>query len=229
MSNERILVVDDEKPLREFIGRNLAARNFTVHSAANGLEALAIFNTQPLDLIILDVMMPSMDGLEACRRIRQQSTIPIIVLTALGEESDRVRALDAGADDCLTKPFGVEELLARVRAILRRAAWMDAPKQRQVLRYRELELDTEAVTVRVGHVTLSLTQTEFKLLHLFMQNIGKVLPHALILQQVWGAEYGNEAEYLRVYIGRIRRKIEPDPSKPIYLITEYGMGYRFGG
>ncbi len=226
--SSKILVVDDEKPIREFISRNLTARGFDVLTASNGLEALAIFNTELLDLIILDIMMPNMDGLEACRRIRQNSFVPIVVLTALGEEADRVTALDAGADDVLTKPFGVEELLARARAALRREQWMRTEANREALTYRELELDADAIAVTVRGSTLSLTQTEFKLLYYFMQNAGKTIPHHLILQNVWGPEYGNEAEYLRVYIGRIRRKIERDPTQPEYLHTEYGIGYRFG-
>jgi len=228
MNEKRILVVDDEQPLRDFVSRNLSARGFDVKTASNGLEALAVFKTSSLDLIIMDIMMPSMDGLETCRRIRQNSVIPIIVLTALGEESDRVNALNAGADDCLTKPFGVEELLARVGACLRRVSWMQAQSERATLRHGQLELDPESVTVTVRNTQISLTQTEYKLLHYFMQNIGKTLPHDLILRQVWGHGYGEEAEYLRVYIGRIRKKIETDVSRPEYLRTEYGVGYRFG-
>ena len=225
----KVLVVDDEKPLREFISRNLLARGFQVFTASNGLEALAIFNTQKLDLVILDIMMPGMDGLETCRRIRQTSIVPIMVLTALGEESDKVKAFDLGADDYLTKPFGVEELLARVRAILRRANWSEAPQEtRQVIQHGELELDVEALTLLCRGELIRLTRTEFELLHYLMRHIGKVLPHHLILQNVWGGEYHDEAEYLRVYIGRLRRKIEQDPSQPVYLKTEYGIGYRFG-
>lgn len=225
----KILVVEDEKPLREFISRNLTARGFHVSTASNGLEALAIFNTETLDLIILDIMMPHMDGLETCRRIRQTSTIPIIVLTALGEESDKVAALDQGADDYLTKPFGIEELLARVRAVMRRINWEGSLKQtREVLRYGEIELDEQANSVHCRGERLKLTRTEFDLLHYFMKNVGKALPHRIILQAVWGPEYGDEAEYLRVYLGRLRRKIEIDPATPQYLKTEYGIGYRFG-
>jgi len=226
---QNILVVDDEKPLREFISRNLAARGFHVFSAANGLEALAIFHAERLDLIILDVMMPHMDGLELCRRIRQRSTVPILILTALGEEADKVAALDMGADDYLTKPFGVDELLARVRAIFRRIEWMNKQtSQRQVLRYGDIELDEAGMTAVCRGQRLKLTQTEYDLLHYLMRHQGKALPHRHILQAVWGPEYGNETEYLRVYIGRLRRKIEKDPAKPEYLKTEYGIGYRFG-
>jgi two-component system KDP operon response regulator KdpE len=225
----KILVVDDEKPLREFICRNLAARGFDIYRASNGLEALAIFNTEKLDLIILDVMMPHMDGLETCRRIRQSSTVPIIILTALGEESDKVKALDEGADDYLTKPFGVEELLARVRAIMRRVNWGQKGEQDQnSLRHRELELDVGTGTFSCRGEFLKLTRTEFDLMHYFMKNVGKAISHHAILQNVWGEAYGQEAEYLRVYIGRLRRKIELDPANPEYIKTEYGIGYRFG-
>ncbi|MDX1413620.1 MAG: response regulator transcription factor [Candidatus Promineifilaceae bacterium] len=230
MPGTNVLVVDDEKPIRDFIGRNLTARDFSVYYAANGLEALAIFQTELVDLIIMDIMMPHMDGLEACRRIRQTSTVPIIILTALGEESDKVLALDIGADDYLTKPFGVDELLARIRAVIRRSGWQRNPDSlsREVLQYGQLELDVEAQTVTCRGNHLKLTRTEFDLLQFFMRNAGKALPHQVILQQVWGPEYGGEAEYLRVYIGRLRRKVEIDPSNPEYLQTEYGIGYRFG-
>ncbi|MCP4358041.1 MAG: response regulator transcription factor [Chloroflexi bacterium] len=225
----KILVVEDEKPLREFISRNLAARGFQIFSASNGLEALAIFNTETVDLIILDVMMPHMDGLETCRRVRQVSTVPIIILTALGEEADKVMALDQGADDYLVKPFGIEELLARVRAIMRRMKWQKRPSTtHELLQYGDVQLDPQAHTAVCRGRPLKLTRTEYDLLHYFMQNIGKALPHRAILQAVWGPEYGNEAEYLRVYIGRLRRKIEADPTNPQYLKTEYGIGYRFG-
>lgn len=227
-NDAKILVVDDETKLREFISRNLSARGYQILSASNGLEAIGFFQQEPLDLIIMDIMMPHMDGFETCRRIRQESTIPIIVLTALGEESDKVKALDMGADDYLTKPFGVDELMARVRAALRRSSWVSAIPAPDLLRYRELELDPEAMTVLCRGESIKVTQTEFRLLHYFMENQGKVLPHTAILQNVWGVEYGSEAEYLRVYIGRIRRKIELDPANPIYLMTEHGLGYRFG-
>lgn len=225
----KILVVEDEKPLREFISRNLAARGFQVFSASNGLEALAIFNAETLDLIILDVMMPHMDGLETCRRIRQVSTVPIIVLTALGEETDKVAALDQGADDYLVKPFGIDELLARVRAMMRRVNWEKRPStSHELLQYGDIQLDPNANTATCRGERLKLTHTEYDLLHYFMRHIGRALPHRTILQAVWGAEYGDEAEYLRVYIGRLRRKIEEDPANPHYLKTEYGIGYRFG-
>jgi two-component system KDP operon response regulator KdpE len=225
---KKILVVDDEKTLRDFVSRNLTVRGFQVDSAANGLEALALFNSELPDLIILDLMMPHMDGLETCRRIRQVSTVPIIVLSALDEDADKVTALDLGADDYLTKPFGVEELLARVGAMLRRVSWQETLASSEVLRYGELELDSEAMVLKQAGQPVRLTRTELSLLHFLMRHVGKVLPHRTILQGVWGAEYGGESEYLRVYIGRLRRKIEADPTDPRYLMTEHGIGYRFG-
>lgn len=226
-SHPSVLVVDDEQPLRDFIRKNLEARGFIVHAAANGLEALAIFNTQPLDLIILDVMMPTMDGLETARRIRQSSLVPIVILTALGEEKDKVAALDLGADDYLTKPFGVEELLARVRAVLRRAKPQTAPLSASTLHAGDITLDPAAHTATRNGEPLKLTPTEFDLLHYLMRNTAKVITHRELLQRVWGAEYGDEAEYLRVYIRRLRQKIEADPLNPRHLLTEHGVGYRF--
>ena len=226
-SHPSVLVVDDEQPLRDFIRKNLEARGFTVHAAANGLEALAVFNTQPLDLIILDVMMPTMDGLETARRIRQSSLVPIVILTALSEEKDKVAALDLGADDYLTKPFGVEELLARVRAVLRRAKPQTAPLSASTLHAGDIILDPAAHIASRNGEPLKLTPTEFDLLHYLMRNTGKVITHRELLQRVWGAEYGDEAEYLRVYIRRLRQKIEADPLNPRHLLTEHGVGYRF--
>lgn len=222
-----ILVVDDEKPLREFITRNLSARGFAVTQATNGLEALGVFQSQPLDLIILDLMMPRLDGLEVTQRVRRTSQVPIIVLSALDEEHDKVLALDLGADDYLTKPFGVEELLARVRAALRRAGGRDTPPPEEGIRLGGIHLQPERGQVLVEGRGIRLTRTEFELLHFLMQHAGKVLTHRRILQQVWGPEYGEESEYLRVYIGRLRRKIENDPANPVYLLTEHGVGYRF--
>ncbi len=228
MSRVSVLVVDDEKSLREFVRRNLEVRQFEVLTAANGLEALAQFQQHPIDLVILDVMMPYMDGLETIRRIRKQSLTPIIVLSALGEESDKIQALNLGADDYLTKPFGVGELLARVQAVLRRAAWLNnPPKQQTRIVQGDIVADLETHTILVRGIPIEFTPTEFNLLVYLMQNTGKVLPHRNILQQVWGPEYGEETEYLRVYIGRLRQKIEENPARPRHLLTERGVGYTF--
>jgi len=220
-----ILVVEDEKPLREFIARNLSARGFGVLQAANGLEALALFQTEKLDLIILDLMMPHMDGLELIRRIRRHSLVPIIVLSALDEERDKVKALDEGADDYLTKPFGVEELLARVRVMLRRSQYQPPSSRHEVLRMGDIELDVQTGRVLRRGEVVRLTRTEFELLLYLMRNPNRVLNHRTILQHVWGPEYGEETEYLRVYMGRLRRKLEDDPAHPRHLLTEHGLGY----
>ncbi len=224
---KRILVADDEVTLRDFISRNLRARSYTVVEACNGLEALALWETESPHLIILDIMMPRMDGLEVCKRIRERSTVPIIVLTALDTESDKVAALDLGADDYLTKPFGVEELLARVRAALRRTNWGEKVSAPGVKTFGSLEIDLEGHVVRREGAEVRLTPTEFALLAQLVVHTGKVLTHRQLLQRIWGDEYGDEAEYLRVYMGRLRRKIEVDASAPRHLLTESGVGYRF--
>jgi two-component system KDP operon response regulator KdpE len=222
-----VLVVDDEPPMRDFIRKNLEARGFSVHVAANGLEALAVFNAEILDLIILDVMTPLMDGLETTRRLRQLSLVPIIVLTALGEENDKVAALDQGADDYLTKPFGVEELLARIRAVMRRVKPQPVASTQPLLRAGDIVLDAQARTVTRRDAPVRLTPIEFDLLHYLMQNAGKVVTHRAILQRVWGPEYGDESMYLRVYVRRLRQKLEADPLNPTHLLTEHGLGYIF--
>jgi len=224
----RILIAEDEAALREFVARNLLARGFAVVEASNGLEAVAVWENEQPHLLILDVMMPRMDGLEVCRRVRERSTVPIIMLTALDSEADKVAALDLGADDYLTKPFGVEELLARVRAALRRSQWTPpTPPSSGLRRFGTLEVDLDGHVVRQSGDEVRLTPTEFALLTQLVTNPGKVLTHRQLLQRIWGAEYGDEAEYLRVYMGRLRHKLEPDPSHPRYLVTEPGVGYRF--
>jgi len=228
-SSPTVLVVDDEKPLRDFVRRNLEVRNFHVETASNGLEALAIFNTQNVDLVIMDIMMPHLDGLETIRRIRQTSLVPIIILSALGEEDDKVRAFDMGADDYLAKPFGAGELLGRVKAVLRRARWSEASEVNERVTRGDIVADLERHEITVRGKILNLTPTEFNLLVHMMRHAGKMLSHRSILQNVWGPEYGEEAEYLRVYMGKLRQKIEVDPLKPQYLLTERGIGYRFSG
>ncbi len=230
MREPRVLVVDDEKPLRDFVRRNLEVRGYKVQTAANGLQALALIQAQPFDLVILDLMMPHMDGLETTRRIREGSLVPIIILTALGEEADKVRAFETGADDYLTKPFGVGELMARVRAVLRRASWAEAPArgtQEIVLQRHGVRLDLDRHQATVDGRPVDLTPTEFNLLFHLMRDAGKVLTHRDLLQRVWGPEYGEEVEYVRVYMGRLRRKLEKDPSNPALILTERGLGYRF--
>jgi two-component system, OmpR family, KDP operon response regulator KdpE len=223
----RIVVAEDESSLRDFISRNLRARGYVVHEASNGLEALALWETESPHLLVLDIMMPRLDGLEVCRRIRERSTVPIIVLTALDAESDKVAALDLGADDYLTKPFGVEELLARVRASLRRANWEERAPAPGMRTFGSLTVDLEGHVVRRDGAEIRLTPTEFALLAQLVIHAGKVLTHRQLLRRVWGEAYGDEAEYLRVYMGRLRRKIETDVTAPRQLVTEPGVGYRF--
>jgi two-component system KDP operon response regulator KdpE len=231
MPEQSMLVVDDEQHLRAFVRRNLAVRGYRVETAANGLEALAQLERMPFDLIILDLMMPHMDGLETTRRIRQRSLVPIIILSALGEERDKVNAFEMGADDYLTKPFGVAELLARVQAVLRRSHWSLSNNHagQERIHRGDIQLDAQTHTVLAAGKPIDLTPIEFNLLYHLMEQAGKVLSHRDLLQCVWGPEYGAEVEYLRVYIGRLRRKLEADPSQPRYLLTEHGLGYRFSG
>lgn len=223
-----VLVVDDEQPLRNFVRRNLEVRNFRVYTAANGLEALARFQQDNIDLVVLDLMMPHMDGLEVIRRIRQSSDVPIVVLSALGEEEDKIKALVLGGDDYLTKPFGVGELLARIEAVMRRAQWRPrASTTAKRIIHGELAVDLERHLATLANQPVDLTPIEFELLVYLMENAGKVLTHRAILQHVWGQEYGQETEYLRVYVGRLRQKLEADPTHPSYILTERGVGYLF--
>jgi two-component system, OmpR family, KDP operon response regulator KdpE len=227
MKAKRILLAEDEVVLRDFVSRNLHARGFEVLEASNGLEALAVWERENPHLLILDIMMPRMDGLEVCRRVREHSAVPIIVLTALDAENEKVTALDLGADDYLTKPFGVEELLARVRAVLRRTQWDATPLAGGIKQFGDLEIDLAGHIVRLRGAEVRLSHTEFALLEQLVSNAGKVLPRRMLLQRIWGPEYGGEAEYLRVYINRLRQKLEPDPAHPRYFLTEPGVGYRF--
>lgn len=222
---KHILVVDDEPSIQHFVKRNLELRAFKVSLASNGLEALALFEQANFALIILDIMMPGMDGLEVCRRIRQHSTVPIVVLTALDEESDKIAALDQGADDYLTKPFGVGELMARVKAVLRRNHWADEPVSRGTQRFGGLEIDFEQRRVWKDGTLVKLSPTEYDLIQELALHPGKIFTHEALLRRVWGTEYHSECEYLRVYIGRLRRKLENDPSRPAHILTEPGVGY----
>jgi two-component system KDP operon response regulator KdpE len=221
-----ILLAEDEATLRDFIVRNLQIRGFQVSEASNGLEALATWERENPDLLILDIMMPRMDGLEVCKRVRSHSAVPIIVLTALDAESDKVTALDLGADDYLTKPFGVEELLARIRAVLRRTQNEQKLASTEVLRFGDIEVDITGHLVRLRGVEVHLSPIEFAILKQLVIHIGKVVTHRMLLQSVWGPAYGNEAEYLRVYINRLRQKLEDEPANPRYFLTEAGVGYR---
>lgn len=226
MKKARVLVVDDEPETVKYVSANLRARGYDVLAAQDGRTALKVFGESIVDLVILDIMMPGPDGFEVCRAIRQQSDVPIVMLSARGQEKDVVRALNLGADDYLTKPFGVEEMLARVRAVLRRTAQPPATP-RPPLSVGDLEIDFAARRVLVRSRQVQLTPTEYKLLAHLAVNAGRVLSHRLLLQAVWGPEYGDETEYLWAYIRRLRRKIEPDPGNPRYILTHPGVGYSF--
>jgi two-component system KDP operon response regulator KdpE len=221
----RILVADDEPKILMFIRANLAARGYEVHVAQDGVEAVEVAARVIPDVIVLDVNMPRMDGIEACRRIRQWSNMPIIMLSVRGDEVDKVRALDEGADDYVTKPFGIEELLARIRVALRRSK--DAASTYPTFKAGNLEVDFSNRLVKRRGKVLKLTPTEYELLAYLVSNCGKVLSHRQILHSVWGPEYGEESEYVRVFIRQLRSKIEEDPSNPQLVRTETRVGYRF--
>ena len=226
MKKPRVLVVDDEPETIKYVSTNLRVRGYDVLTAEDGLTALREFDQSIVDLVILDIMMPGPDGFEVCQAIRRRSDVPIVMLSARGHERDIVRALDLGADDYLTKPFGVEEMLARVRAALRRTAQTGA-SPRPPLVAEELEIDFGARQVTVLGQEIQLTPTEYDLLAHLAVNAGRVLTHRSLLQAVWGPEYGDETEYLWAYIRRLRRKIEPDPSTPHHILTQPGVGYSF--
>jgi two-component system KDP operon response regulator KdpE len=221
-----ILVVDDDPPILRAVRSNLSAHGYVVQDAETGRGALEAFQQHHPDLILLDLGLPDLDGLEVIQRIRQQSLVPIIVLSARDREHEKVAALDLGADDYLTKPFSIVELLARVRVALRHAArpttGMDA-----VIRSADVEVDLNHRRVLVRGAEVHLSPTEYELLKLFATNPDRVLTHHWLLQRVWGPQYGGEGNYLHVYVAGLRKKLEADPKRPRHLITEPGVGYRF--
>jgi DNA-binding response OmpR family regulator len=224
--NTTILVVDDEPRYVQLVEVNLKTEGYQVRTAADGQEAVEEVASEQPDLILLDVMMPVMDGFTACERIREFSSVPIIILTAKGEERDRVRGLDAGADDYIVKPFSAQEMLARVRAVLRRAE-----RQRiddfhtPIFKHHELEIDLARAMVTVTGKEVSLTATEYRLLQTFASSIGQVISPEKLLTDVWGPEYNDDKEILWVCLSRLRQKIEPDPKKPVHIVTRQGIGY----
>ena len=222
-AGQRVLVVDDENAIRRYLHTALTAQGFTVFEAANGMEALsAVLNNRP-DIIILDLGLPDFDGIEVTRRLREWSQTPIIILSVREAENDKIAALDAGADDYLTKPFGTGELMARMRVVMRRLAnKSDEP----VIQVESLKMDLSRRLVTINEKEISLTPTEYDILRLLIQNAGKVLTHRQLLRQVWGTAYESEMHLLRVNISNLRHKIEADPARPYYLVTESGVGYR---
>jgi two-component system, OmpR family, KDP operon response regulator KdpE len=222
----RILVVDDEPQLTRVLRRSLATRGYEVQVAASGEEALDLFRQWSPDLVITDLSMPHISGLELCRRLRAVSRVPIIVLSVKGEEWTKVEALDAGADDYVTKPFGMAELFARVRAVLRRGLTVaESDTTRLETGDFLVDLDTRRITVR-GH-EVHLTPKEYDLLVYLLRHPEKVLTHRIVLGAIWGGDYIEQPEYLRVLIAQLRKKIEPDPAHPHYILTEPWIGYRF--
>ena len=224
MTQTCILVVDDDPVILKFVSANLKARGFDVITAEDGESALQIMEERLPDLVILDIMMPGMDGFEVCNRIREWSSAPIIMLTAKSEVNDKVNSLNIGADDYITKPFGIEELLARVRAVLRRRSHTRSPDTATFVN-GDLKINLAERWVTVADKQIKLSPTEYSLLKELAQNAGKVLTHQMLLSRIWGPEYGNETEYLRVYIARLRNKIESNPKNPHQILTEPGVGY----
>jgi len=223
MTAKRILVIDDEFQITRVLKRSLAAHRYDVRTASDGESGLDLFRDFHPDLVITDLSMPEMTGIEVCREIRRASSVPVIILSVRGEERTKVEALDAGADDYITKPFGMDELLARVRVALRRGADSDTKPVSDVGDFR-LDLPNHMIYVRGEEV--HLTPKEFELLAYMISNHDRVLTHRSLLGKVWGGDYTEQTEYLRVFIGNLRKKIEPDPASPRYIVTEPWVGYR---
>ena len=226
MNSVTILVVDDEPQLRRVMLASLTDLGYIVVDAKSGEEALEKFRHESPDLVLLDLNMPGIGGLETCRAIRSGSDVPIIILSVRNAERDKVEALDAGADDYVTKPFGIQELLARIRAAMRRSP-VSMEQGPRTIRTEDLEIDFDARTASIAGKSVRLTPKEFDLLRYLVLNGNKAVPHRKLLQAVWGPDYGDEVEYLRVFINALRKKVEPNPSKPKYLVTEPWVGYRF--
>ena len=218
-----MLVVDDEPQILRALETTLRGAGYEIDTAATGEAALTQAALRPPDAVILDLVLPGKSGADVCRELREWSQVPIVILSAVGEEQEKVTALDAGADDYVTKPFGVDELLARLRASLRRAG----PPSEPVVEIDDLRIELDNGVVFRNGERVALTPHEFRLLRLFALNVGRLLTHQMILREVWGRAYQRESHYLHVYVSQLRRKIESDPSRPRYLLTEPGAGYRF--
>jgi two-component system KDP operon response regulator KdpE len=221
----RMLVVDDEPQIRRSLQVNLERSGYAVETVESGEDALSSFRNRRPDVVILDLIMPGMGGVEVVRRIRESSTVPIIVLSAMGEESRKVEALELGADDYMTKPFGMDELLARIHSLLRRAAGAHGPQP--VFIAGDLCVNFDRREVTLDQKPVKLTPTEYDLLKYMIEHAGKVLTHRMLLQEVWGQAYVDQAQYLRVFIGQLRKKLEKDPTRPRFILTDPGVGYRF--
>ncbi len=226
MPGPLILAIEDEAPIRRFLRASLTGNGYRLEEAATGGEGLALAATLQPDVVLLDLGLPDMDGLEVTRRLREWTQVPIVVLSARGQESDKVAALDAGADDYLTKPFGVPELLARLRVALRHAARTPGALEDPVFQVDELKVDQARHQVWVGDTEVKLTPIEFKLLAVLVRYAGRMVTHRELLKAVWGPTYTKETHYLRIYVGQLRHKLERDPARPRWLQTEPGVGYR---
>ena len=222
----RVLVIEDEPAQQKFLRATLSSQGYAVADASRGDEGLRLAAASPPDLVVVDLGLPDMDGVEVTRRLREWTAVPVIVVSARGREHDKVTALDAGADDYLTKPFGVGELLARVRAALRRAAAVRQDTGEPVFEVGDLRVDLGRREVSVGQKSVKLTPIEFKLLAVLVRNAGRVLTHRQLLREVWGPESVQENHYLRVYMNNLRNKVEAEPARPRYFLTEAGVGYR---
>jgi two-component system KDP operon response regulator KdpE len=222
----RILVIEDEPQMQKFLGASLASEGYRTLEATTGGEGVALARTHNPDLVLLDLGLPDIDGMEITKALREFSTKPIIVISARGQEEDKVRALDVGADDYLTKPFGTSELMARIRVALRHASRSKEESTEPLLTNGELEVDLDKRRVLARGTEVHLTPNEYKLLAYLMKHAGKVLTHRQLLKEVWGAAYASQTHYLRVYMVQLRHKLESDPARPRYLITEPGVGYR---
>jgi two-component system, OmpR family, KDP operon response regulator KdpE len=221
---QRIVLIEDDAPMRQLLQTSLEGRGYAISAADSGAMGLVLVEQLQPDLIVLDLGLPDLDGLEVLRRLRQWCASPIIILSARYEEAQKVQALDLGADDYVTKPFGMEEVVARIRVALRHVAQSSPPGT--LLRSGQLELDLAAHRVLLERQELHLTPTEYRLLRMFMLNVGRVLTHAVLLREVWGPSYQGDTQLLRGFIAQLRQKIEPQPGQPFYLITEPGIGYR---
>lgn len=227
MAGERILLVEDEARYRRLVQFNLETNGHNVSCAATGDEALKTFAQEMPDMVILDIMLPGMDGFEVCRRIREMSTVPIIMLTALGSDGDKVKGLRLGADDYITKPFSAHELLARVEAVFRRTQFSQLPPDQVLLSFGDLHMDLSKMEVTLGKREVELSPTEYRVLQFLAINGGRVLTQDDILENVWGVDYRGDHEVLRVAIWRLRNKLNDDPHHPQYITTMPGVGYLF--
>jgi two-component system KDP operon response regulator KdpE len=226
LTEGQILIVDDEPQIRRVLRSSLVAAGYEVVDAGRGEDALAALRTQKFDLVLLDINMPGLDGLETCRLIRRNSDIAIIMLTVRNSDKDKIEALDAGADDYVTKPFSAQELMARIRAALRRIPFARETNA-AVIRVGGVEINLAKRKLVVGGKDIRLTPKEFDLLHYLVTNANVPLTHGKILQAVWGPDYGQQVEYLRVFVKQLRKKLEPEPANPRYILTEHWLGYRF--